>query len=44
MSGRPAHLLVQLVEEGVDAFLVDAVNNKGEGKGEGEGVTHSLPS
>jgi hypothetical protein len=44
VSGRSAHLLVQLVEEGVDAFLVDAVNNKGEGKGEGEGVTHSLPS
>ena len=31
MSGRPAHLLVQTVEEGVDAFLVEAVNNKGEG-------------
>ena len=30
VSGRPVHLLVQLVEEGVDAFLVDAVNNKGE--------------
>ena len=31
VSGRPAHLLIEVVEEGVDAFLVDAVHNKGEG-------------